>query len=340
MSTINYRLTAADRPVMDALLASARTSGRDAPVEERLREVALLAHEAPVPLRRALLDFRAREPAGHMIVSGLPIDDAAVGPTPDHWRHAVGGWTREDVFVLMVASLLGEPFAWSTQQDGRFVHNVMPIKEHADEQLGSGTRQTLWWHTEDAFHEARPDYLLLLCLRNPDRVATTFADISEIEVDQASYALLSESRYQIRPDNSHKPEHNSAERADPDGQASGAFTSIAQRDTDPRQIPVMFGDLAEPYIRLDPFFMSPSPSAPHAEAFAWLRRQIDENLERIVLEPGDCLIIDNYRAVHGRDAYEARYDGTDRWLKRVNVARDLRPSRVLRRGAGSSTIYG
>lgn len=41
------------------------------------------------------------------------------------------------------------------------------------------------------------------------------------------------------------------------------------------------------------------------------------------LEPGDLLVVDNRRAIHGRSAFPARYDGFDRWLQRMYVARDL-----------------
>lgn len=340
MSTIRYQLSAAERSALRDLAGSATGADPGSPPEQRLRDIALLAHEAPAGLRAVLLDLRKRESAASVIIGGLPVDDAALHPTPEHWQHVPLAWTREDVLLLMTGSLLGEPFAWSTQQDGRFVHNVLPIKEHVDEQLGSGTRQTLWWHTEDAFHEARPDYLLLLCLRNPDMVATTYADVSRIDVEPEMFAALSQPQFEIRPDNSHKPQHNSTHRAGLRGDASAAFSSIGRREAEPRRIPVMFGDPQSPYLRLDPYFMRQPGSARHAAAFAWLRERIDASLMRIVLQPGDCLIIDNYRAVHGRDAYEARFDGTDRWLKRVNVSRDLRPSRALRHSAGSATIFG
>ena len=41
------------------------------------------------------------------------------------------------------------------------------------------------------------------------------------------------------------------------------------------------------------------------------------------LESGDLLIIDNRRAAHGRSAFEPRYDGCDRWLKRAYLVSDL-----------------
>ena len=45
--------------------------------------------------------------------------------------------------------------------------------------------------------------------------------------------------------------------------------------------------------------------------------------QRVVLSDGDVLVIDNDRAVHGRTPFVPRYDGTDRWLKRALVVREL-----------------
>jgi alpha-ketoglutarate-dependent taurine dioxygenase len=65
---------------------------------------------------------------------------------------------------------------------------------------------------------------------------------------------------------------------------------------------------------------------------------IDENLTGIALRPGECLFIDNYKAVHGRSSFKAKFDGTDRWLKRINVVRDLRKSRGVREAPASRVI--
>jgi enduracididine beta-hydroxylase len=51
------------------------------------------------------------------------------------------------------------------------------------------------------------------------------------------------------------------------------------------------------------------------------------------------VFVDNYRAVHCRSSFAARFDGTDRWLKRVNVARDLRKSRNARATAASRVLF-
>jgi alpha-ketoglutarate-dependent taurine dioxygenase len=69
-----------------------------------------------------------------------------------------------------------------------------------------------------------------------------------------------------------------------------------------------------------------------------LVRAVDNCLMEVVLKPGDCLFVDNYKAVHGRKSFKAKYDGTDRWLKRVNITRDLRKSRNARAHSASRII--
>jgi L-asparagine oxygenase len=42
------------------------------------------------------------------------------------------------------------------------------------------------------------------------------------------------------------------------------------------------------------------------------------------LRPGQILILDNRKVVHGRSTYHPKYDGTDRFLVRCFGVRDLR----------------
>jgi alpha-ketoglutarate-dependent taurine dioxygenase len=65
---------------------------------------------------------------------------------------------------------------------------------------------------------------------------------------------------------------------------------------------------------------------------------VDARLTAVVLAPGDFCFVDNYKAVHGRRPFKVRYDGADRWLKRVNVTRDLRKSREARASSTSRVI--
>ncbi len=337
------RLRLADSEISEIRKLIAELASQSRSVEEEAvhREAPVLAQELPRRVRKAVLDFKLLEPRdGCLIVSNYPIDDAKIGSTPAHWRQS-GAPSRaleEELFLVLLGSLLGTCIGWSTQQDGRVVHDILPIKEHTGEQLGSGSEQLLWWHTEDAFHPYRGDYLGMACLRNQDRTATTFATLEGIELSEAHWNLLFEPHFTIRPDESHLVKNKASHRP-VEGDLAESYVRIDEMNTRPDKIAVLFGDRDQPYMRLDPYFMDEVED--HSEAQAALDgliAGIDANLRDLVLEAGDFCLIDNFQAVHGRRPFKARFDGTDRWMKRVNVVRDLRKSRDARSGAQSLII--
>jgi Fe(II)/alpha-ketoglutarate-dependent arginine beta-hydroxylase len=310
-----------------------------------LKDISIYAHELPRHVRMFLNDFKLLEPrSGICVVSGYPIDDERIGPTPEHWanRSSPSPTLEEEMVLILFGSLLGDALGWATQQNGYIVHDVLPIKGNEELQLGTGSQQPLWWHNEDAFHNLRGDYLGLLCLRNPDHICTTFASVDMLELDEEQTQILSEHRFFIRPDESHSIQNRTAWRAqNGDGERlHSSYKKLEEMNSQPAELAVLFGDLKSPYIRIDPYFMNTRKDDTGAEqALHSVIKQIDERLSDIVLEPGDLLFIDNYRAVHGRKPFMARYDGKDRWLKRINVTRDLRKSRAARKNCDSRIIF-
>lgn len=299
---------------------------------ELLRMATLLAHEMPRRLRAAFLDFRLAEPdSALLVVSGFPVDQDAIGPTPDHWRISSDLRFRtlaEEILFVLQSSLLGECIGWSTQQEGKIVHEVLPIQGFEQEQISTGSEQPISWHTEDAFHPLRGDYVALFCLRNPDRIPTTFASLAHLGLDPEDWRLLFEPHFPIRPDLSHLPATA----------GNSTYQKIERMQQTPEKIAVLSGDVRSPYVRIDPFFMESAADGRAQRALENLMTAIDRELQDFVLEPGDACFIDNFKAVHGRRAFKARYDGRDRWLKRINIARDLRKSRAARESATSRII--
>lgn len=306
-----------------------------------LEEADVIAQELPRHVRQALRRFRLHEPSGALcVLAGWPVDQAKVGPTPSHWKQKAPAnrALEEEMLLVLLGSLLGDLIAWSTQQDGRIVHDVLPIRGHEHEQIGTGSEELLTWHVEDAFHPYRGDYVGLLCLRNPDRIPTTFASIGSVDLQPHEAELLREPHFTIRPDESHLPKHGGGGLVHP--LLDRAWKRIDAMVRSPEKVPVLFGDLRTPYVRLDPYFMSPVEECPAAqEALDAVTARIDAALEDVVLDPGVICFIDNYQGVHGRRPFRARFDGTDRWLKRINVTRDLRKSRDARESAGSRVLY-
>jgi hypothetical protein len=155
--------------------------------------------------------------------------------------------------------------------------------------------------------------------------------------------LLFEPHYTIRPDKAHLAENKSdvARRTEEaDGLLDSAYERMQQMNDTPQKVAVFFGDPRSPYIRLDPYFMDLERiDAEARQALQALTDSIDASLAGVVLQPGDTCFIDNYRAVHGRNPFRPRYDGNDRWLKRINVTRDLRKSRSVRPSGVSRLLY-
>jgi Fe(II)/alpha-ketoglutarate-dependent arginine beta-hydroxylase len=310
-----------------------------------LGEVSVIAHELPRRLRSFLNEFRQSEPpVGHCLVSGLPVEDAKLGATPAHWklRSGVSPALREEILFVICGTLLGDLIGWASQQNSYLIHEVVPIKEDENAQISTGSQQDIWWHNEDAFHPYRGDYVGLMCLRNEHRVPTTLASIDAVKLSARNLKILFEPRFKLLPDESHAEKNRTDAPQDPSGSGElveSAYEHIRQMRLNPPVIPILSGDPSAPYIRIDPFFMAVPDDDEAQAALTALIRALDGCLAEIVLQPGDCLFVDNYKAVHGRKSFKAKYDGTDRWLKRINIARDLRKSRSARAHITSRVIF-
>lgn len=341
---LTFQLQRDEAAQVDALVRS--LTGRYGSIEsaDLHRESRTYAQELPVRLRRALNDYRGAERSGVLVISGWTVDDGELGPTPEDWRRksVPSATLRHDVMFFLMAALLGDPIAWATQQDGLIMHDVFPMRGFEHEQIGWGSEETLVWHTEDAFHPLRTDYLGLMCLRNPDGVETTVADVADVDVDGRTRALLAQEQFLIVPDEAHRA---GADAADDSGDARVArlrrrsVERVERAFDTPEPVAVLFGDPDSPYVRIDPHYMRAPESVPAREALAAFTEAIDAAMSGVVLRPGDIVFLDNYRVVHGRKPFRARFDGTDRWLRRLNVARDLRKSRASRLTAESRVIY-
>ncbi|WP_344456229.1 guanitoxin biosynthesis L-enduracididine beta-hydroxylase GntD [Actinocorallia aurantiaca] len=332
------RLTEEEAAAIAVLVDEVLDEDPDTPLELRVERLEVRAHELPERLRSVLAGFRVSgRPYGGFVISGLPVDEGGVGPTPTDYTDEPRGREvdRAGCVLLMIGSLLGDPFSYLTQQRGRMILDVFPVDGHEDSQLGSSSTVLLEWHNEDAFHPYRADWIMLLGMRNHDRVPTMFAPLQDLELKPETRELLFQDRYVIKPDESHTAEFN-ADTTGYDNDAEvveEAFARVRRMNSDPVRVPILSGDPQAPFVRLDPAFMERDLGDPQAEhSLGEVIGQFDERIRDVVLGPGEMLIIDNLRAVHGRRPFKARYDGTDRWLRRINVTADLRKTEGRRFG--------
>lgn len=341
----HLELTAQDNaalaPLLDDLAAGCDTI--ESP--DLVRRAGVLgATLLPPRLVDFLEEFRFTEPSALCMVSGLAGDEQRLGTTPVHWRDSQFGSPAlaQEIFFLMCGSVLGDVFGWATQQDGRLMHDVLPIRGHENYEIGSNSLQHLSWHTEDAFHPCRGDYVALMCLKNPDAVETVVCTTHDVDWSRLDVEALFEPEFTQMPDNSHRPENASQSTGDAtvDRLRARSFRLIEEWNAHPEKRPILFGDHGDPYMALDPYHMKDDAIPERSlRAYQELCDEIEKQMRPVPLRPGDCVFIDNFRAVHGRRSFRPRYDGSDRWLKRLNITRNFRGSRAWRPAADNRIIY-
>lgn len=285
----------------------------DESFEEFINRAFRITTVLPKHVLDALLQFRRHgNDDGVLIIRGLPIDAERINTTPHHWSLAAQSkrFFETEMYLVGLASILGEIFSFRTQHEGNIIQNIVPIPADADEQVGTGSRVFLEWHTEDAFHQLRADYIGLLCLRSDPAAATTFSSLRQMRLPDRYKQVLFERKFQAGIDKAHggtgKPE---------DGPVIAIFS----------------GSFEDPFLRIDTSCIRALPGEMEAEeSLAYLQQQMAQAGRQFVLKAGDILFMDNFRLVHGRTAFKPRFDGTDRWLQRVSIAADFRKSSPYR----------
>lgn len=270
-------------------------------------------HETPAELRHVVREFRRFSgPFGVVVLRGIPIDAAAVPATPTVRGSAQQAPALPAAVLLLLASGLGDPVAFAEEKAGALVQDVVPCPGEEEVQGNTGSAE-LTFHTENAFHPHRPDFVLLLCLRADHdgvaelRTACIRRMIAELP-DQAREALSRPEFVTVAPPS-----------------FAGAGEDMVHA--------VLSGGPDDPDLRADEAATRPLTRAGRA-ALAELSAAVRRNYQGIRLRPGELAIVDNRVAMHGRSAFGPRYDGGDRWLQRTFVAADLRRSRDMRPGDG------
>ncbi|MEV0052874.1 TauD/TfdA family dioxygenase [Saccharopolyspora shandongensis] len=239
--------------------------------------------------------------SGYCVLKGILSDfTEAPGPTPSSWDTADPGQTRElDVAFALIAGVTGRVFGWRSQQDGRLVHDIVPSKGFENMQVGASSAVKLEWHTEDSYHPDRPELLLLACVRNPDGVGTDVASVRRARLSDEDAALLSTDPVLLYPDDSYA------------GSWSGDGGDSARMLT-------LWETADGLCMRFDPPYTKLPDDRPDLRA-AWERlgEALDSCATTVRAEPGDVVVVNNDVAAHARRPFTARYDGTDRWLKRI-----------------------
>jgi L-asparagine oxygenase len=195
---------------------------------------------------------------------------------------------------------LGEMVAYEAEGQGRLFQDIVPTKSMANLQTSLGSAE-LEIHTEQAFSVLRPDYLSLACLRGDHAALTYVMPVGAIlpQLSEKEQALLKEPLWTCDVDISFKL----------------ADGMIHPRHWETRgPMPILYG-VHDAQLVFDQDLMK-GVTEESEDLVKKLVGIYYEKRHAHVFMPGDIMIVDNNRAVHGRSRFSPRYDGRDRFLVR------------------------
>lgn len=273
------------------------------------------AMHLPNSVTEFLRDFyRSGSPSGAVLISGLPVDNAPSTPA-DNQQH-LGERTMLARMQAILNEFLGSMVAYEAEGGGRLFQDMVPSRAAATTQTSLSSAIELQVHTEQAFSDLRPDYLSLACLRGDPCASTFIITAKEIanRFTPEEVNLLREPRWTTTIDASFLGQGHDFEA----GMVRGPM-------------PILYGAPDDPFMIFDQDLMRGTDQV----AQDLLQRVISVYLDgrsAYTLRQGDALMLDNKRAAHGRSDFIARFDGTDRFVIRSFVVRDLDRSRHARTG--------
>jgi hypothetical protein len=296
-----YYLSPGDLKALGELIFYAKKTYESAEQEEFIKEAKALSGKLPEGLKRFLYASDRQNHEGIFVVKGFEHGDLPNTPI---------SWFKEDSYpaafdcdyaAIILSAILGEPFGFETQQVGKLIHDILPIKGREYAQEGANSLQMLNLHTEDTFHPYRADHICLVCLKNPSSVGTLVSGVRHFDLTDEVKSILFQNRFYHLSDDTH---------------VEDLVNPICE--------PILFGDRQRPYLCYDEdFTVSRKGDESAQRALEALREQARGKHFEVSLEPGDFCFIDNYKWLHGRRPFKANYDGNDRWLRRFNIKLDL-----------------
>ncbi len=237
---------------------------------------------------------------GYAIVSGFPIDESKPETPLKKILDIPSGDSITEKTLIYLSSLLGMPHAYEQENSGRYIHNLYPVKGDEMVASGTGSEVDLEFHTEIAFDDNKPDYLLLTAVRSrtDQNVPTTLVNVPEVlaQLSEEEVNLLQEKIYFVR-----------------------APYSFSEGDD------IYYLRPLADFSKGERYYFNFNRGVVHCgtpEAkflFEKLRSLFNEHAFEALLSPGSALIIDNNKMLHGRSLFKPAFDGKDRWLQRLYV---------------------
>lgn len=271
----------------------------DSNVELFLKNAKSLSSELPKSIQIFLKNFVNENLFDDVaIIKNLPYDKEI--ETPDDNTHFIGEKTVLSRCQAIINEFIGEMVSYEGEAHGRLFQDMVPNKQLMSTQTSLGSKIELELHTEQAFSELRPDFLCLSCLKGDTQAKTYYLHVRDIinNLSNEEVELLKQKLWKIGVD------------------LSFAMNGCSNDIRGPLSI------LTEKDLLFDQDLMI----GVNDRSKTIIDKIIDiyyKFRKFHVLIPGDCLIINNKRLVHGRSSFKPKFDGTDRFVIRSFILNNI-----------------
>jgi L-asparagine oxygenase len=284
-------------------------------IDRSLAHLHVIFSQLPVGLLQEILEFgRHSDTPGVMLVRNLPTDPELPDTPVDGGPSMQKKTFVAEAVLLGLSQLLGEPVGFTTEKNGRLVHDVVPVPAGARSQTNQSSHVFLNFHNDIVYDEvgrydvSNPDFLVLNCLRQDasKEAVTYYADARDITqvLDPDTVHTLRAPLFRLN--------------------APGSYVRDVANGVDVLSNPlaVISGPADSPEVVI-------SANGVHGltqeatQALKDLQDACREIAHQVRLEPGSALLINNRKGLHARSQFPAQHDGRDRWLQRTYLRRSL-----------------
>ena len=252
------------------------------------------------------------------------LDEHEIIPdTPPNNKCKVGEKTILAKIQSLLASYISKLVSYEAEGYGRIFQDIVPDILMANQQSSVGSNKELEIHTEQAFSKLKPDLLSLSCIRGDNSALTYILPINTIlqYLDENDKNLLRKPLWKIGVDFSFKLNGNEFI----DGNERGP-------------IPIISGTEEDPILVFDQDLMIGITEEAN-EIIKKITNIYYEHRIQHCLQPGEIMIINNNKAVHGRSGFAPKYNGKDRFLIRCFGMLDEKYQRTSYARADNSRMF-
>jgi hypothetical protein len=279
------------------------------------KEAKELSKSIPENIKQILNTFsKYGNKKGFLLIKNIPINNFEIIKTPESNNLHIGETTYLAKIQAIIMNYIGDMIGYEAECNGNLFQDIVPVKNMENNQTSVGSNTELEIHTEQAFSNLRPDILSLACLRGDEKALTYILPVNTIIENLTSdeINLLYKPLWKTGVDLSFKLNgHEFIE-----GDIRGPISILNEFIDDPKLIfdqDLMEGTTEE------------SKNLIKKIVNIYYKHRICHNLK-----PGEIILIDNNRAVHGRSSFFPIYDGNDRFLIRCFGTFDYEKSKYAR----------